>query len=101
MRQERWFSPDADIARRPGEEPQQGCQVRRFLPFGDGSRKCIGGELGRVSLTATLARIIGNFRFSLADQVSYPVIPSPSFPLKSHCCHTDRHWKRLGASSAS
>lgn len=90
--QERWFHPDADIARRPGEQPQPGCQVRRFLPFGDGSRKCIGGELGRVSLTATLARVIGNFRFSLADKVRSPVLPPPPpvHGLKAH------HWLLVG-----
>lgn len=87
--QERWFSPDADMARRPGEKPQPGSQVRRFLPFGDGSRKCIGGELGRVSLTATLARVFGNYRFSLAEKVS------PLSFLSRRSCLRTRYWRLL------
>eukprot|EP00884_Botryococcus_braunii_P018825 jgi/Botrbrau1/5626/Bobra.55_1s0015.1 len=69
---ERWYADDADIARHCGEKPEPGSQVRRFVPFGDGCRKCIGGELGRVSLIATLARLFSNFRFRLADQMGGP-----------------------------
>ncbi len=78
--QERWYAADADIARHCGEKPEAGSQVRRFVPFGDGSRKCIGGELGRVSVIATLARFFSNFRFRLADQVG------------SYISHTCRLW---------
>ncbi len=50
-------------------------QARRFLPFGDGPRKCIGGELARVSYMTTLARMFANFTFRLADEVR-PLVAS-------------------------
>ena len=41
---------------------------RRYLPFGDGMRGCIGQSLAKLNYTATLALLLSNFTFRLADK---------------------------------
>ena len=50
-----------------GEEPVRG---RRYLPFGDGMRACIGLSLAKMNYTATVALLLSHFTFRLADRVS-------------------------------
>lgn len=45
-------------------------QVRRWLPFSDGPRSCVGQPLAYINVTATLAILLANFHFRLADKVS-------------------------------
>ena len=49
---------------------------RRYLPFGDGMRSCVGQSLAKMNYTAPLALLLSHFSFRLADRVSL-----------CHCCH--------------
>lgn len=44
-------------------------QVRRFMPFLEGSRQCIGMSLARMTTAATVAALLSRFTFRLADDV--------------------------------
>jgi cytochrome P450 len=44
--------------------------VKRYLPFSEGPRSCAGMSLAKANLTATLASLLGNFTFRVADEVS-------------------------------
>ena len=47
-------------------------QVRRYMPYGSGSRECLGMPQARVTMLATLAVMLSRFSFCAAAQVSYP-----------------------------
>lgn len=53
---------------------------RRYLPFGDGMRSCVGQSLAKMNYTATLASLLCHFKFRLADRVSTSVLPCQSNP---------------------
>jgi cytochrome P450 len=58
--------------------------VKRFLPFGEGPRSCAGMNLAKINMTATLASLLGNFSFKLADEVwmqKHPLVATQ--PLES------------------
>ncbi len=44
-------------------------RVKRYIPFGDGRRDCIGQALARMNYTSTLARLLGSFHVELAPEV--------------------------------
>jgi hypothetical protein len=46
--------------------------AKRYLPFSEGPRSCAGSSLAKVNMTATLASLLGNFSFRLADEVLLP-----------------------------
>ena len=50
-----------------GTAPQD--QAKRFLAFSDGPRSCVGQPLAYINVTATLAVLLANFHFRLADKV--------------------------------
>jgi len=43
--------------------------VKKFIPFGDGARSCVGRTLAQLNLTTALAQLYGHFTFRLADEV--------------------------------
>ena len=45
-------------------------QVRRYMPYGSGSRECLGMPQARVTMLATLAVMLSRFSFRLAAKVS-------------------------------
>ncbi|PRW50749.1 cytochrome P450 [Chlorella sorokiniana] len=47
-------------------------QPLRFFPFSQGPRDCIGQSLARVNITATLATLLGRYRFHLAPEAEGP-----------------------------
>jgi cytochrome P450 len=49
--------------------------AKRYLPFSEGPRSCAGMSLAKVNMTATLASLLGNFTFQLADEVEPPKPP--------------------------
>ena len=56
------------------EEVQDGAKVggrvvKRFIPFSEGSRDCVGQSLARLNLTTTLAQLFGSFSFRLDESV--------------------------------
>lgn len=52
---------------------------KRYFPFAEGPRSCVGQSLAKVSLVATMATLLQHFHFELADEVSHHQIP----PLRS------------------
>ncbi|KAK9856118.1 hypothetical protein WJX84_001364 [Apatococcus fuscideae] len=44
-------------------------KARRYMPFMDGQRDCIGQSLANVTAMSTLARLYGSFSFRLADEM--------------------------------
>ena len=44
-------------------------RIKRFLPFSDGKRDCVGQAMARMNYTATLARLLAHFHFELAPEV--------------------------------
>jgi len=44
-------------------------QVRRYMPFLEGSRQCVGMSLARMTTAATVAALLSRFTFRLADEV--------------------------------
>jgi cytochrome P450 len=43
---------------------------KRYFPFAEGPRNCVGQSLAKVSLVATMATLLQHFHFCLADEVS-------------------------------
>ena len=43
---------------------------KRYFPFAEGPRSCVGQSLAKVSLAATMATLLQHFHFCLADEVS-------------------------------
>ena len=43
---------------------------KRYFPFAEGPRSCVGQSLAKVSLLATMATLMQHFHFCLADEVS-------------------------------
>ncbi|KAK9827620.1 hypothetical protein WJX81_007168 [Elliptochloris bilobata] len=46
-----------------------GKRCRRFIPFSDGVRSCVGYPLARLNLVSSLAQLYGNFTFELAPEM--------------------------------
>ncbi len=53
-----------------GAKLADGKVVRRFIPFGDGQRNCVGQTLARLNLTTAIAQLYGSFTFRLASEVT-------------------------------
>ena len=45
-------------------------RAKRYIPFADGPRNCIGQSLAQTTLPITLGALLSHFSFRLADQVS-------------------------------
>ncbi|CAL8464666.1 g4201 [Coccomyxa elongata] len=57
---------DADIDEGDSMRP------KRYFPFAEGPRNCVGQNLAKVSLTATIATLMQHFSFRLADEMGGP-----------------------------
>ena len=44
-------------------------RAKRYIPFADGPRNCIGQSLAQTTLPITLGALLSHFTFRLADQV--------------------------------
>ena len=44
---------------------------KRYFPFAEGPRSCVGQSLAKVSLVATMATLMQHFHFTLADEVGF------------------------------
>ena len=45
-------------------------RAKRYIPFADGPRNCIGQSLAQTTLPITLGALLSHFTFRLADQVT-------------------------------
>ena len=43
--------------------------AKRFIPFSDGPRDCVGRNLATMNIAAALALLLAHFKFRLADSV--------------------------------
>lgn len=58
----------------PGAKPlADGKAPKRFIPFGEGQRNCVGQTLARLNLTTAMAQLYGSFTFRLASEVTLPL----------------------------
>lgn len=55
-------------------------QVKRFMPFLEGNRQCIGMSLAKLNYTTAVAMLLSHFTFRLADDVSAHSLPVPHVP---------------------
>ena len=44
---------------------------KRYMPFAEGPRSCVGQSLAKMSLAATIATLLQTFTFRLADEASH------------------------------
>lgn len=65
-------------------------QARRFLPFLEGSRQCVGMSLARMTTAATLAALLSQFTFRLADSVRASTSPGTGLLQWVPQCHSNR-----------
>lgn len=49
---------------------------KRWFPFAEGPRNCVGKSLAQITLPATLAILLSRFSFRLADEVQPLLKPS-------------------------
>ena len=66
-------------------------QVKRFMPFLEGNRQCIGMSLAKLNTTTATALLLSHFTFRLADDVNPNPPSTPAYPLRSclrglSCC---------------
>jgi cytochrome P450 len=58
---------DAEFVK--GATDSDGKPARRFIPFAEGPRGCVGQTLARLNLAVSLAQLYGSFTFRLASEV--------------------------------
>ena len=56
-----------------GVKLADGKAPKRFIPFGEGQRNCVGQTLARLNLTTAIAQLYGSFTFRLASEVTLPI----------------------------
>ena len=44
-------------------------QPKRYFPFAEGPRNCVGQSLAKLSMLATAATLLSHFHFRLADKM--------------------------------
>jgi cytochrome P450 len=66
--QERWLDPEAEYATTPNPY-NSSAKSKRFFPFSQGQRNCVGRGLATMNYAATVARLYSHFTFKLADDV--------------------------------
>ena len=54
-------------------------QAKRYFPFGEGPRNCLGQNFAHTSMLTILATLLGRLHFRLADQVP------PSYAASNWC----------------
>jgi hypothetical protein len=48
---------------------EEGKRPKRYFPFAEGPRNCVGQSLAQVTLPVTLAILLSRFHFKLAEEV--------------------------------
>ncbi|CAK0787662.1 hypothetical protein CVIRNUC_010884 [Coccomyxa viridis] len=54
------------------QEENDSRRPKRYFPFAEGPRSCVGQSLAKVSLVATMATLLSRFSFKLADEMGGP-----------------------------
>ena len=62
-------SPAAEDAIDPDDIAAEKGRAKRYIPFAEGPRNCVGQSLAKVSLVATLASLLPKFKFELDESM--------------------------------
>ncbi|CAL5224619.1 g7335 [Coccomyxa viridis] len=54
------------------DETSDSKRPKRYFPFAEGPRSCVGQSLAKVSLVATMATLVQHFQFCLVDEMGGP-----------------------------
>ncbi len=57
-------------AKMAGDTKEQLNRPKRWFPFSEGPRSCVGQTLANMNVTGTLATLLAHYHFRLADQVT-------------------------------
>lgn len=68
---ERWLD-NRECAYVAGEDGDSERRVRRFAPFSDGLKNCLGQALGLMEVRTVLATLLGRFWFEMAPSMGKP-----------------------------
>lgn len=52
-----------------------GAQAKRFTPFGNGIRNCVGMQLSKMNIPTAVAMIVSQFKLALSPEVSCMLVP--------------------------
>ena len=91
----------ADAAAEKGEDENEH-RIKRFTPFSVGPRDCIGQNMAKINYQTTVPMLLANFKFKLADEVSFPQEAIVSCPFASLICWSCLCWSlRLSEQNAA
>ena len=62
------FTPEVNFVLGCADKPE-GVRPKRYMPFAEGPRDCLGQNLAKVSLLATTATLLARLSFSLSSKV--------------------------------
>eukprot|EP00208_Stichococcus_sp_RCC1054_P002339 CAMPEP_0206139828 /NCGR_PEP_ID=MMETSP1473-20131121/7467_1 /ASSEMBLY_ACC=CAM_ASM_001109 /TAXON_ID=1461547 /ORGANISM="Stichococcus sp, Strain RCC1054" /LENGTH=576 /DNA_ID=CAMNT_0053533745 /DNA_START=97 /DNA_END=1827 /DNA_ORIENTATION=+ len=65
-------SYEMGVVRSASHQAGDEAKSKRFIPFSDGRRDCVGQALAKMNVTAALAILLGNFHFELAPEMGGP-----------------------------
>ena len=103
--QERWDDANAEYCQHPGGEAsatlpsssQEAGRAKRFLPFSLGRRDCVGQSLARMNMTATIATLLSEFSFCLADEVLLLLLSAGYSLHGCRCCTQQSAGGQMGS----
>jgi cytochrome P450 len=64
--QERWLDAGSEYWTDSANEKMH---FKRFIPFGEGTRNCVGKNLANIAMRGILAQLLGRFHFRLSGKV--------------------------------
>lgn len=108
VNQERWLEEGAEYwtpqpsttgsldEKGAADKGERGQRYKKYMPFGDGMRACVGQSLAKMNYTAATALLLSHFTFRLADWVR-DCTHSSCFQCRvlAGTCHSSRHEKCL------
>eukprot|EP00884_Botryococcus_braunii_P001267 jgi/Botrbrau1/11140/Bobra.331_1s0009.2 len=67
-------SPNTPSTSYPGDldDEARHSTGKKYMPFSDGPRNCVGMPLAKIAMTATLATVLAHFSFQLAPEMGGP-----------------------------
>jgi len=84
----------ATVMRAPVRGAAAAARPKRYMPFAEGPRNCVGQSLAKLSLATVVATLLQTFSFRLADEVAlcrtrvslpYPMAAHLEAPVQQHC----------------